>query len=125
MVKEFTILISDKNKNVREYLRREMAAEGYRVLLAKSAREVLEWIYRSESIDLLILDPQLLDADEMHLINKINDRLPSLPVIVHSFSLDYPKQFDFLGLVSFVEKEGKSIEHLKKAISELLDDPIP
>ncbi len=123
-MKEFTILISDKNKNVREYLRREMAAEGYRVLLAKSAKEVLEWIYCSESIDLVILDPELLDADEMRLITKINDRLPSLPVIVHSFSLDYPKQLDFPDLVSFVEKEARSIEHLKKAISELLNNPV-
>ena len=117
---EYTILISDRNRNVREFLRREMESEGYRVLLAKSAREVLKWIYHHEPIDLVILDPELPDADQVSILEKINDRVPTLPLVVHAFSLDYTKQTAFLSMVNFVEKKGSSIEHLKKVVFKLL-----
>ena len=119
-MKEFTILVSDRNGNVREYLRRELAAEGYRVRLAKSGQEVLKWIYYKEPIDLVILDPELPDADEIPLLERINDRVPTLPVIVHAFSPDYSNRPDILRAVKFVEKRGSSIEHLKEVVFELL-----
>jgi CheY-like chemotaxis protein len=33
--KEFKILVADRNQRVREFLKRELMAEGYRVRLAK------------------------------------------------------------------------------------------
>jgi len=120
-VKEFTILISDRNRNVREYLKREFTAEGYRVIIARSAQEILEWIYNNESIDLVILDPELPYSDEKSLLEKINDRVPSLPVVVHSFSPDYDDQSEMFDTVNFVEKNGSSIEHLKKEVFRLTE----
>jgi len=120
-VKEFTILISDRNRNVREYLKREFMAEGYRVITARSAQEILEWIYNNESIDLVILDPELPYSDEKSLLEKINDRVPSLPVVVHSFSPDYDDQSEMFDTVNFVEKNGSSIEHLKKEVFRLTE----
>jgi len=66
--RQFTILISDRNHNVREFLKREMMAEGYRVRLAKNGREILEWAYHHESIDLAILDLDLPDASVMAIL---------------------------------------------------------
>ncbi|MBU1398308.1 MAG: response regulator, partial [Proteobacteria bacterium] len=60
--KMIKILIADRNSNVREFLRREMMAEGYSVELAENGREVLKWAYHREPADLLILDPDLPDA---------------------------------------------------------------
>ena len=120
-MKEFTILISDRNRNVREYLKREFTAEGYRVIIARSAQEILEWIYNNESIDLVILDPELPYSDEKSLLEKINDRVPSLPVVVHSFSPDYDDQSEMFDTVNFVEKNGSSIEHLKKEVFRLTE----
>ncbi len=119
-MKEFTILISDRNRNVREFLRRELELEGYHVEMAKSAREILYWIYNKETVDLVILDPELFEAKEMSLLEKISDRVPSLPLILHAFSTDYPDTADVSSAVHFVEKKGSSIEHLKKVVSELL-----
>ena len=45
MARQFTILISDRNRNVREFLKREMMGEAYRVRLAKSWREVLGYFF--------------------------------------------------------------------------------
>ncbi|MFC1531766.1 response regulator [Thermodesulfobacteriota bacterium] len=124
-MREYTILISDRNRNVREFLRREMESEGYTVLLARSAREVLNLIYNHEFIDLVILDPELPDAEQVSVLEKITDRIPSLPLIVHAFSPDYTKRPAVLSIANFVEKKGSSIEYLKKVVSELLSKSNP
>ena len=119
-MKEFTILISDRNRHVREYLRREMAAEGYKVQLAKNTREVLKLVYHDENIDLIILDPELPYGDDKSLLEKIRDRIPNLPVVIHSFFPDDNNRSDIWNSVHFVEKDGSSIEHLKKVVSKVL-----
>jgi len=118
--RQFTILISDRNRNVREFLKREMMAEGYRVRLARSVREVLEWAYHYESIDLAILDLDLPDASEMAILEKLEDRIPTLPVVIHAFLSDYDNHPAVLNAAALVEKEGNSIERLKKVVAEIL-----
>lgn len=122
MEKEFTILISDRNRNIREYLKREFEADGFTVRMAKSAREVLEWIYQNIPIDLVILDPDLPGSDNIPLLEKISDRVPVLPIVVHSFSPDYCNQTFGSASIHFVEKRGSSIEYLKKEIFRLLNN---
>jgi len=122
---DFTVLIADRNPNVREFLRREMMAEGYRVLLAKNGREVLRWIYRYEPLDLVILDPDLPDASEVPVIEKLNDRIPTLPVVIHTFSTDYDTPAEVSLSVTFVEKQGNSIEALKKVVASMLRNVMP
>jgi len=116
---EFTILIADKNRHVREFLKREMLAEGYQVRLAKSGREVLKWAYYNEPLDLLILDPDLPDASEIDIIDKLQNRIPTLPVVIHAYRSDYANCHSLLSTAAFVEKNGSSIEGLKKAVSEI------
>ncbi len=81
MEKDFTILIADRNSHVRTFLQREMTAAGYRTRLAENAREVLKWAFQSEPLDLIILDPDLPDADEAHMLEHLLDRIPRLPVV--------------------------------------------
>jgi len=97
-----------------------MMAEGYRVRLAKNGREVLRWIYHYEPLDLVILDPDLPDATDAPLLEKLNDRIPTLPVVVHTFSTDYANSNGSSLPVVFVEKEGNSIENLKKVVADML-----
>jgi len=118
--RQFTILISDRNRNVREFLKREMMAEGYRVHLAKSGREVLKWAYKQEFIDLVILDLDLPDTSEIAILEKLENRIPTLPVIIHAFLSDYENPPAVLNAAALVEKEGNSVERLKKVVSEIL-----
>ena len=118
--RDVTILIADKNRHVREFLKREMIAEGYKVRLAKSGREVLEWAYYNDPLDLLILDPDLPDASEIAIIEKLQNRIPTLPVVLHAYRSDYANNPSFLSTTAFVEKTASSIEGLKKAVSEIL-----
>ena len=71
MKQGFTILIADRNPHIREFLRREMMAEGYRARLAKNGREVLRLVYQRGPLDLLILDPDLPDAGEVPVLEKL------------------------------------------------------
>ena len=120
MEKEFKILVADRNQHVREFLKRELMAEGYRVGLAKNVQEVLKKVYHSETLDLLILDPDLPGAEGLSLFKKLQDRIPVLPVVVHTYLKDYTNHTDILSEVAFVEKSGSSVESLKKMVCEIL-----
>jgi DNA-binding NtrC family response regulator len=97
-----------------------MVAEGYRVHLAKSGREVLEWAYKQEFIDLVILDLDLPDTSEIAILEKLEDRIPTLPVVIHAFLSDYENPPAVLNAAALVEKEGNSVERLKKVVSEIV-----
>lgn len=120
MEKEFKILVADRNQHVREFLKRELMAEGYRVGLAKNVQEVLKKIYQPETLDLLILDPDLPGGEGLSLFKKLQDRIPVLPVVVHTYLMDYTDHTDILSEVAFVEKSGSSVESLKKMVCEIL-----
>ena len=117
----YNILIADRNPHVRELLRREITLEGYRVKLAKTGLEVINCVYNQDHLDLLILDPDLPDTDESFLFKKLGERIPPLPVMVHSFLSENSEQQDILTTVTFVEKRGSSIDHLKKIVAEILE----
>lgn len=122
MKKNSDILIADRNPNVREFLRREMSAAGYRVSLAVSGIQALNYA-SSHPVDLLIVDPDLPDADSFALLEKLRNSAPSLPIVVHAFSADPPKTentYDTFNITAFVEKEAGSIEQLKQIVSEIL-----
>ncbi|MBW1721595.1 MAG: response regulator [Deltaproteobacteria bacterium] len=117
----FTILVADRNPHVRDFLRREMTVEGYQVRVAKNGMELLRWIYRHEPLDLLILDLDLPDVSELEILEKLQDRIPTLPVVIHSFVPVYINHPGISSFAAFVEKSGNSIEKLKKIVCELLE----
>ncbi|MEA1947828.1 MAG: response regulator [Thermodesulfobacteriota bacterium] len=120
MEKEFKILVADRNQNVREFIKRELMAEGYRVGLAKNVQEVLKKVHQTEALDLLILDPDLPGTDKLSLLKELQDRIPALPVVVHSYLTDYTDHTNIFSELAFVEKSGSSIEGLKKMVYEIL-----
>jgi DNA-binding NtrC family response regulator len=97
-----------------------MTADGYRVRLAENGRQLLQWVYHNERLDLLIMDPDLPDIDVSFLLTKLQNRVPFLPVVVHTFLSDYSEYSDVLRAFPFVEKKGSSVEHLKKIVHDIL-----
>ena len=120
MERKYTILIADRNPHVREFLRREMTAAGYCILLADKGRDVVKRVYHQEPLDLLILDPDLPDVEESAVLKKIRNRVPSLPVVVHTFISDYETHKDLANAAAFVEKRGSSIDKLRQVVSDIL-----
>ena len=120
MKQEFTLLIADRNPHVRMFLQREMTTAGYRVRLADTGREVLKQAFQDEPLDLIILDPDLPDADEAHVLEHLLDRIPMLPVVVHTYPPEHGSDSNDMDDVIFVEKEGSSVERLKQVVHETL-----
>ena len=119
---EFTLLIADRNPHVRMFLQREMTAAGYRVWLADTGREVLKRAFQGEPLDMIILDPDLPDADEAHVLEHLLDRIPVLPVVLHTYPPEHGSNSKDMNGVIFVEKKGSSVERLKQVVHETLID---
>ena len=97
-----------------------MTAAGYRTRLAENARQVLKLAFQGEPLDMIILDPDLPDADETHMLEHLLDRIPVLPVVVHTYPSDDGSGSKDMNDVIFVEKKGSSVERLKQVIHETL-----
>ncbi len=112
----WTILVVDRNPNVRRYLRRELAWEGYRVLLAENCRSVMRLIRDEAKFDLVILDPDLPDDGTEPLLEALRHECPGTPVIIHALITEDIIHENTENNTDFVEKDGRSIEHLKRVI---------
>lgn len=122
---DITILIADRNRNVRNLLQREMTSAGYRVRLAENAREVIRWTFHRDPLDLIILDPDLPDSDDSLILDMVLDRIPAVPVIVHTHLSEFKHDSKLMNNVVFVEKRGISVERLKQVIFEVLIEDHP
>ena len=116
------LLIADRNPHVREFLKREMMAEGYQIRLVKSGQELIDDIHNPVALpDMVILDPDLPDANDQSLIHHIHRIVPGLPIVIHTLQTEMIQQLDAAHPVIFVEKKGSSVDHLKQAVKDLLD----
>ncbi len=122
MEKKHIILIADRNPNVRKLLKRELENEGYIIRMSKNAWEVLYWAYHHEFADILILDPELPDFEELSVMQKLKDRIPPLPIVIHALQADYSEDFHDSNLLFFLEKSGNSIEYMKQVIADILHE---
>jgi DNA-binding NtrC family response regulator len=120
---EYTILVADRNSHVREFIKRELTEDGFRVLQAEKGKDVIRMVYQCFSLDLVIIDPDLSDMEETVLLKKIGDRFPPVPVVIHAFDSEETNYFLYLKQAAFVEKGGQSIEALKKVAIEILEVP--
>jgi DNA-binding NtrC family response regulator len=111
------LLIVDRNPHVREYLKRELGAEGYNIRLVESCREMFKLINDVQAFDLVIIDPDLPDAEEAVLYRKLASLRARIPVLIHTLVADDSKHFNLHSGVDFIEKDGNSIERLKQVIA--------
>ncbi|MHC1727146.1 MAG: response regulator [Syntrophobacteraceae bacterium] len=123
MRKKFTILIADKNKNVRDFLRRELSAEGYEVIAARDGNQLLDAL-SSDPPDLLVLDLEIPDSDSSKILEMTQTRQPPLPVIIHTFLTEESERDNLTETRLYIEKSG-NIDHLKTAIHEMLQKFYP
>jgi DNA-binding response OmpR family regulator len=76
-------LVVDDDRVVLASCQRVLAAEGFGVCLAPSARAALDAMAR-ERLDLAIIDVKMPERDGLWLIRQLLDQRPSLPIIVMS-----------------------------------------
>jgi CheY-like chemotaxis protein len=121
MANKVTILIADRNPNVREFLKREMEAENHRVILADDAKTLLKAAFEFHPVDILVIDPDLPDMEPSDIITKLKCRTPPLPVVIHALP---EGEIDCRGFSSsiFIEKGSRSIEVIKRIIRDIITE---
>ena len=120
MQKEFNLLIVDRNPHIRNFLKREFQSEGYNVQLARNSRELVDLIYGPAPIDLVIIDPDIPDVSQLNLFKSLEDRIPSLPFVIHSDPFHDFESISHTSKSVFVPKQGSSSEALKDVVWNLL-----
>jgi DNA-binding NtrC family response regulator len=124
VAKTCKILIADRNRHVRDLLRRELAAEGYVVEVARDGREVLGRIDGDDPPHLLILDLEIPYLDEPEVWARLKDRQPPLPVVIHTFLPEYPTNLTLPFAAAFLEKKGDT-DRLKAVVAEVIGKYYP
>jgi CheY-like chemotaxis protein len=122
-----TVLVSDRNSRVREFMAREFRADGWRVLLAGDGWEMFRILRREPLVDLLVLDPDLPNRYGSDLLGRIREERPEVPILVHSWRTDEPVGVFPVGggvaraPVVLVVKNG-TMDGLRVAALDLLED---
>ncbi|MDA8406910.1 MAG: response regulator [Deltaproteobacteria bacterium] len=125
MLGMFTILVADKNKNVREFLRREFMAEGYSVKLVKDSPELFRSIFENPAPDLLICDLELPYANGLDSLEKLVEARPHLPIVIYSFLTEFSNHKVVKKAAAFLEKRGNDIDSLKETVAQILQNYYP
>jgi DNA-binding response OmpR family regulator len=120
----FTILITDRNRHVRNFLRRELIAEGYQVEVAADGRDLLRKVNVAHPPDLLILDLEIPYSGGPAILKRLRRVNSGLPVIVHGFATEDATHPSVQLTDAFIEKMGNT-DHLKSAILEVLREYYP
>jgi DNA-binding NtrC family response regulator len=125
MQKRFTLLIADKNRNVRDFLRREFAADGYTVHVANDCNELMQFVGSEHPPDLLIFDLEMPYAGGPETLAQVQSSQPHLPVVVHSFLTDHTADRAVLKAAAVLEKKGTNVDSLKQVVMDVLKDTYP
>ena len=124
MEEGFTVLITDRNRHVRNFLRREFIAEGYQVEVAADGRDLLRKVSTGDSPDLLILDLEIPYSNGLAILKRLQRANSGLPVIIHGFATEELNPLAVQRTAAFVEKLGNT-DRLKTAVFEILREYYP
>lgn len=126
MSRPYKILVADRNPHVRRFLARELSAAGFQVSAAESAANLLEALGEGAGPDLLVLDPDLPDADSADLLARLQRSFPALPVVLHTFLYEVNAPACALdGILATVEKGENSSDALIREVTRLLAPAVP
>lgn len=78
-----TILVVEDEPHQQMLYQMELEEEGYRVLLASDGREGLRRL-EMEQPNLVVLDLSLPEMDGIHLLGRMRDVDPRLPIVINS-----------------------------------------
>ena len=96
-----TVLLVDDDPRLREYMRINLEAEGYSVVEADSAEEGMKALEGERIPQLILLDVMMPGTDGWEMLQRIQERHGSIPVIMFSGQVDAKAAAD-------AEKRGAS-----------------
>ncbi|MBN2372644.1 response regulator [bacterium] len=124
MSQEFRILIADRNRNICEFLKRELTNEGYLVQLTNNGWQVLRMMFLAPP-DLLLLDLDMPYLDGLEILELLENNKKSVPVIIHTLLKEHENHPLIQNTAAFLEKDENDVNTLKSIISEVLRKNYP
>ena len=79
-----TILIADSNRHIRQFLCRELMAEGFAVVQAGIHTEIFDQLNQAHCPDLLVLDPDIPQIGGAAVMMRLLNMFPMVPIVVYS-----------------------------------------
>lgn len=122
MGEPWKILVADRNRHVRDLLRRELEAEGYAVETARDGREVRLKINPDSRPDLVILDLEIPYLEDLIELEQFRKGEPSLPLIIFSFLPEDDRPVP--KAAAFLEKK-EDVQRLKELVAEVIERYYP
>ena len=118
---QFTILIVDDERNIRDGLGEAFAMEGYLALKASDGQEAIQ-ILDEQYIDLVITDLKMPKISGMELLQHIKRRWQNIPVIIITAHGDISEAVSAMqfGALEFITKP-LDLEHLLKLTKNALE----
>lgn len=112
------LLVADDEKNLRELYRTELEDEGYEVVTAANATEVLQRLEESD-YDLIVLDIKMPGMSGIDLLQKIMARDKRQPVILNTAYPSYRDNFMTWPAEAYIVKSSDTTD-LKQAVKKVL-----
>lgn len=118
---QFTILIVDDERNIRDGLGEAFAMEGYLALKASDGQEAIQ-LLDEQYIDLVITDLKMPKVSGMELLQHIKRRWQNIPVIIITAHGDISEAVSAMqfGALEFITKP-LDLEHLLKLTKNALE----
>ena len=114
-----TILLADDNKNIREYCRRELEDDGYRVVLACDGSEALRLTSRLRP-DLIILDICMPGVDGLEALDGIRATQPDVPVVFFTSFEDVCSRDERARYATACVEKREDLSELKRVVAAAL-----
>jgi DNA-binding NtrC family response regulator len=112
------LLVADDEKNLRELYKTELEDEGYEVMTAANAAEVLK-LLEGGDYDVVVLDIKMPGMSGIDLLQKIMARDKRQPVILNTAYPSYRDNFMTWPAEAYVVKSADTTE-LKSAVKKVL-----
>lgn len=114
------LVIVERNPHIRSLMEREFASEGYHVSGAANDHELIGLMDGITRVDLVIIDPDIIDNPLSPVWARIRKSYPGLPVIIHALCMEPGLDCPFGDMCARVEKNWNSIGELKRVSAEIL-----
>jgi DNA-binding NtrC family response regulator len=119
----WNILVADRNRHVRDLLRRELATEGYQVREARDGYEVWMQLTGPDPPDIIILDLDIPYLEDLAELAHFREGALGVPLIIYSYLGDYTEASLPRGAALLEKREDPG--RLKEMVAEVLKQRTP
>lgn len=115
------MLVADDDPNIRGIIARQLAEEGYEVVLARHGGEALDHVRGGQLFDLLITDIRMPEMGGWELSRRLRERWPTLPVLyISGFDVELTRNAALAPTAGAFLRKPFDLDELSRLVARLL-----